>query len=487
MRAKKRLSMLLALISVITLVSGCQQATPTPSPAAPEPTEEPAPPTEEPAPPTEEPAPPTEEPEPTPVPEESVTIGIWAMGSETEQAKAFRDEVVKRFKEETGIEVNYEFVPWEDAYGKITTAIAAGEGADVLQMGTTWVAVMMSTGAFVDLTDDVGTVFPSGDAFTPGAWATSGFGGQVYAIPWFSDIRGMIYRKDLWSEAGYPDGPQTWEEMKEGALKIQEAHPELESVIGLRGQGFSHYVGSFFWQNCGDFISEDGGTTTYNDPRNMEATQYWVDLIVEDGSIAMANAEWTNDDIIARFWEGNVALMFMGPDFVNAATPEQIEALGDKIAIGPQPRGYEGCRYGFVGGSNLMLFDYSKHKDEAKQLIAFLARPEIQALKATLQNEAPAVKEAYEIADLETGWWPGFFEAAAHGWHFGIHPAWGGNVEALVPELVIDIWAAIVGGTYTETTVQELLDQTNVEAQKRLDEAGGAPEGYQAPWPQPNP
>jgi hypothetical protein len=60
-------------------------------------------------------------------------------------------------------------------------------------------------------------------------------------------------------------------------------------------------------------------------------------------------------------------------------------------------------------------------------------------------------------------------------------------VEALVPEVVIDIWTDIVGGTYTDTTVQEILDQTNIEAQKRLDEAGGAPEGYHTTWPQPNP
>lgn len=472
MKTKNALTVLLVLVSVFTMLSGCQKATPAPSPTA------------EPPSPTSQAA---EEPTAAAVVEEPVEIGIWAMGSETEGGKAFRDEVVEQFKEETGIDVNYQFIPWEDAYNKITTAIAAGEGADVLQMGTTWVAVMMSTGAFVDLTDDVGTIFPPADAFTPGAWATSGFGGKVYAIPWFSDIRGMIYRNDLWSEAGYPDGPQTWEEMKEGALKIKEAHPDLESVIGLRGQGFCHYVGSFFWQNCGDFISEDGATTTYNDPKNVEATQYWVDLIVDDGTVAKANAEWTNDDIIARFWEGKIATMFMGPDFLQSATPEQLEALQEKISVGAQPRGNGGCRYGFVGGSDFMLFDYSEHKEEAKQLIAFLTRPEIQALKATLQNDAPAVKEAYEIADLKEGLWPGFFQAASHGFHFPIHPAWGGNVEALVPEVVIDIWTDIVGGTYTDTTVQEILDQTNIEAQKRLDEAGGAPEGYHTTWPQPNP
>jgi multiple sugar transport system substrate-binding protein len=423
------------------------------------------------------------------IPEETaepVTISIWELGTETEAAKAYIETVISQFKAETGISVTYGFISWGDAYNKIIAAIAANEGADILQMGTTWVATFISTDAFVDLTDDVGNVLPDADTFTPGAWATSGFGGKVYAIPWFSDVRGMVYRSDLWGEAGYPNGPQTWEDLRTGALKIKELHPDIESVIGLGGQGFSHYVGSFFWQNCGDFISPDGTTTAYNDPKNVEATQYWVDLIVEDGTVSKTNSEWTYDDVIARFWEGNVATMFVSPAFINVATEEQLAALDGKIAVTAQPSGTNGCRYNFVGGSDLMLFDYSTHKEEAKQFMAFLTRPEIQALKAELENDSPAVKAAYDIADMKKGYWPGFAEAAEHGFHFPIHPAWGGNVESLVPELVTDIWTAIVSGDYDDTTVQSVLDEINLDAQERLDSSGGKPENYNSPWPVPN-
>ncbi|GEM_PF-879718 len=417
---------------------------------------------------------------------EPVTIGIWELGTETEASKAYIEEVTKRFKDETGINVTYEFISWDDAYNRIIAAIASNEGADILQMGTTWVATMISTDAFVDLTADIGTIFPTKEAFTPGAWATSGFGGKVYAIPWFSDVRAMVYRADLWEEAGYPDGPQTWEDLQVGALKIKEVHPEIESVIGLGGQGFSHYVGSFFWQNCGDFISSDGGTATFNDPKNVDATQFWVDLITEDGTVSMTNAEWTYDDVIARFWEGTVATMFVSPAFVNTATDEQLAALDGKIAVTAQPRGANGCQYNFVGGSDLMLFKYSTHQEEAKQFMEFLTRPEIQVLKAELENDSPAVTAAYEIVDMTEGYWPGFAEAAAHGFHFPIHPAWGGNVESLVPELVTDIWTAIVSDDYNDTTVQDILDSLNLSAQGKLDAAGGAPANYNSPWPEAN-
>ena len=274
-------------------------------------------------------------------PADAVTISIWELGTETESSKAYIEEAISQFYADSGINVTYEFISWDDAYNRIIAAIAANEGADILQMGTTWVATMISTGAFVDLTDDVGTILPGEDTFTPGAWATSGFGGKVYAIPWFSDVRGMVYRSDLWEEADYPDGPQTWDELRTGALKIKELHPEIESVIGLGGQGFSHYVGSFFWQNCGDFISTDGATATYNDPNNVEATQFWVDLIIEDGTVSKTNSEWTYDDVIARFWEGDVATMFVSPAFINVATDEQLEAVGWKNCCNSTTKRYK--------------------------------------------------------------------------------------------------------------------------------------------------
>ena len=158
----------------------------------------------------------------------------------------------------------------------------------------------------------------------------------------------------------------------------------------------------------------------------------------------------------------------------------------EKIAVIAQPSGTNGCRYNFVGGSDLMLFNYSTHQEEAKQFMAFLATPEIQALKAELENDSPAVKAAYDLANMTEGYWPGFAEAAAQGFHFPIHPAWGGNIESLVPELVTDIWTAIVSGDYGDYTVQTVLDDINLDAQEKLDSAGGKPENYNAPWPEPN-
>jgi len=414
----------------------------------------------------------------------STPVKMWVLGAVKDEDVAYMDAAVAKFRAQSGLDVTYEFVGWGDAFQKISTAIAAGEGPDVTQVGTTWVATFQATGGFADLTEYVGKEIPSADAFTPGAWATTGYGGKVYSVPWFSDIRAMMYRTDLWGEAGYPEGPQTWDEFREGAKKIKDAHPELDSVIGLQGQGVAHWVGSFIWQNCGEFFSEDGTTATWNDPKNIEAMQWWTDMLVKDGTISKMTSEWGFVEPITRFWDGKVALILLGSPHISlGTTPEQIEKMQDKVGITPEPAGKNGCRHGFVGGSNVMLFEHSTNKENALKWMAFLLQPEIQELRAQVRHEGPVIKAAYDLPTFKQWWWPHFFEAAQNGRHFPVHPAWG-EMESLMGKWKTEIYTSVIDGTYTDTTVKEIGEAVNAEAQEKIDLVG-APENYHVPWPQP--
>ena len=44
-----------------------------------------------------------------------------------------------QYTQETGQEVEVVAIPWDQAHDKISTAVAAKEGPDVIQMGTSWV------------------------------------------------------------------------------------------------------------------------------------------------------------------------------------------------------------------------------------------------------------------------------------------------------------------------------------------------------------
>lgn len=64
-------------------------------------------------------------------------LTIWAMGNEGDLLGDF----VKGFKKENpDVKVKVTAIPWSSAHDKLQTAIAAGNGPDLAQMGTTWMA-----------------------------------------------------------------------------------------------------------------------------------------------------------------------------------------------------------------------------------------------------------------------------------------------------------------------------------------------------------
>lgn len=64
-------------------------------------------------------------------------LTIWAMGNEGD----LLDDFVKGFeKENPDVKIKVTAIPWSSAHDKLQTAIAAGNGPDLAQMGTTWMA-----------------------------------------------------------------------------------------------------------------------------------------------------------------------------------------------------------------------------------------------------------------------------------------------------------------------------------------------------------
>lgn len=85
------------------------------------------------------------------------------------------------------------------------------------------------------------------------------------------------YRQDLWSQVGFPKGPDTWEDLHKGAKEIKEklGNPcgvglsqELDSNMALRG---------LLWSFGGSVQSADG-EVVINSPNTIDALKYMRSL-----------------------------------------------------------------------------------------------------------------------------------------------------------------------------------------------------------------
>lgn len=100
-------------------------------------------------------------------------LTIWAMGNEGDLLGDF----VKGFeKENPDVKVKVTAIPWSSAHDKLQTAIAAGNGPDVAQMGTTWMA---------DFSNSFSTVPDNLDMsdFSDGSRATGQVDGKQLGVP----------------------------------------------------------------------------------------------------------------------------------------------------------------------------------------------------------------------------------------------------------------------------------------------------------------
>src|SRR5690554_1064701 len=73
-------------------------------------------------------------------------LKIWSM---SEPMKEFAEQ----YAEENDINVDVQVIPWGNVHDKLLTAVASGEGPDVLQIGNTFVTEFAEAGTFLDLTE----------------------------------------------------------------------------------------------------------------------------------------------------------------------------------------------------------------------------------------------------------------------------------------------------------------------------------------------
>src|SRR6266404_5855300 len=74
------------------------------------------------------------------------TLTVWTM----EDSKAFTS-LVANFAKQTGIKVNVEAIPWGNVNDKLTTAIASGNGPDVVQVGLSLLPTFVGAGALMNV------------------------------------------------------------------------------------------------------------------------------------------------------------------------------------------------------------------------------------------------------------------------------------------------------------------------------------------------
>lgn len=123
------------------------------------------------------------------------------------------------------------------------------------------------------------------DRFWPSMLLNCGYDGKVYGVPFQRSTPVMYYNKEAFAAAGLdPEKPPlTWDELVSTAQKLTRREGDRTTRWGveLPLEAFNWFYYALTYSNGGQTLSDDGSKVLWDQPRNLQALQFWYDLVNE--------------------------------------------------------------------------------------------------------------------------------------------------------------------------------------------------------------
>ncbi|MFO1336820.1 MAG: extracellular solute-binding protein [Burkholderiaceae bacterium] len=415
---------------------------------------------------------------------QATELNLWVMSTTEAQQQDMRELLKPFLATRPTLRVNVTVLNWESAWAKITAAAASGQGPDVIELGSTWVAAISSMGALEPLSDAQQKEAGGAAAFFPVMWGTTHRfdDAKVYAVPWYADARAAYYRSDVFKKAGVDprDAFANWGSFKQAMQKLNgtELGGKKVAALGYPGKNdwnVVHNMAPWIWNAGGDFLSADRQRSAIQSTEAVQAAVYYTSFAAE-GLVPPSALEKDSGQIENGFFNGQYAVIFSGPWLLKQTrTPKakggQQESLAARnFGIAPYPAGLKGSQ-SFFSGSDLAVMKSSKHKAEAWALAAFITGREAQVRFSQMSGMLPTRLDAANDPALTADpHYAEFLAQVRNGRHYPSVAGWGPLESVYLKHLgnMFDMVAGVGGSKYSPAAVKQSLDAAAKEADQVL-------------------
>ena len=204
-------------------------------------------------------------------------LTVWIIEDLPDRVKATQ-EIVDAFSEDSGTEVDLVAVA-EDQFNQLLTSnAAAGKLPDVVGGIPLGQARIMSANELLD-TDAMAQVIDTlgEDTFSEKALELTREGDTPISVPSESWTQLLVYRKDLFEEAGL-DTPDTYEAILAAAEQLDSG--QVAGFVGanIAGDAFTEQTFEHIALGNGCELVDDGGEVTFDSPECVEALDFYGQL-----------------------------------------------------------------------------------------------------------------------------------------------------------------------------------------------------------------
>ncbi|SFS62915.1 extracellular solute-binding protein [Saccharopolyspora flava] len=377
------------------------------------------------------------------VDERTGTLRVWLFDEANRGPKqATVDEAVSRFEHEhPGVDVDVQYIAVETRSERFTGAFNDPASApDVAEVGNTDLAGYVAAGGLADLTEKL-PQWPESADLSPSALDTARVDGKVFGVPWYTGVRALYYRTDVFAELGLQP-PRTTGELLATAQRIHEQRPDL---YGIATGGKYHYaLMPFIWAAGGDLARQEGRrwVSAIDSPEAQRGIATYARLISSGACPPEQCADMTGSQSVQAFASGKAA-MTIGGDFNRKAVDAGVPG---KYGVVPLPGDQPGSTApAFAGGNLLSVLKSSQRATLAREFVQLLAGKEYQRRMYDAMGNLPTFLDVQsEVADRDPAAAP-FVRTLRGGTHFVPATAAWSTIDAqgVLPTMV----QRIVGGT----------------------------------------
>lgn len=326
-----------------------------------------------------------------------------------------------------------------DFMPKITAMVTAGDAPDLFTSFSQYIVALDEMGAIEPLDDLLGQAYA--DDVAEAVRGEVFYNGKLYIAPWGSIPTGIVYRADIFEEAGL-EPPKTFDEVAEVFSQVtvdKDGDGKIDQYgLALIASNNASASGRFIpmLRNCGatELYTKDGVLTTeINSPGGIAILDYFyqwanVDKITPPGAGEIDHAAAIN--LLAT--EVAVAT-FSGPHTIGSVVAQN-PALEGKFAGAPMPTLNAGDKSLATGNVNgVSISATSDKKEQAADYIKYLTSTESFIKYNAKTNRVPPLKsQAAEVVKANTTT-AGFIDALNNAYVQELTP-YNGEVQTVLAE-----------------------------------------------------
>lgn len=272
----------------------------------------------------------------------------------------YLDDIVAKYKEDTGVTVELLTAPWADTKTAITAGATNGTIADIISVDGAWLAEFADMGILADV-----EAAGMDTSLASDIWEVDG---TKYVVPVNNFAYPMYVNMDILEAAGVSEIPTTWTELIDACNKIKDAgYSAFALNLGTtNANGIQNVFGGTGWAS-GIKLKDDSGAYKTEGSEDLTALAELFKTLYDNECLYPGMSTLEESEMTSNFAAGNCAFTL-----ASAATMSQFTDINFEATTVPVKDDYDGesgiCYASWAVG----ISEASENKEEAANFINYL-------------------------------------------------------------------------------------------------------------------